>query len=131
MNRHLGCSAVLALLAGCASNVPDPAADARDDLAAATASAASATPAAPAAEPVVVEVEDFNYRIMCEDIVKPGSRIVIGERCTPLSESGSRQARETEQMRLDTEAVLREHDQITRAARERDLEAQLPVLMRR
>jgi hypothetical protein len=132
MIRLFVCSAVVWILAGCASNVPEPALQARNDLAAQAAPAAAvAAPAAPVLLPAgapltVVDVEDFKNRTFCKNVMKPGTRIVVGKQCT--SGNDTRQAREKETMRHQAEASLREQDQITRAARQRDLDYQRPVL---
>ena len=124
---------VLWLLAGCASTVTEPALQARNDLAAPGAPAAAlATPAAPAlpagALLTVVDVEDFRNRTFCKNVMKPGTRIVVGKQC--ISEGDARHAREQEAMRHQAEASLREQEQITRAARQRDLDYQRPVLVK-
>ncbi len=59
--------------------------------------------------------------------MKPGTRIVVGKQCT--SEDDTRQARERT-IDHQAEASLREQDQITRAARQRDLDYQRPVLVK-
>lgn len=126
MHRLFVASVVLGL-AGCASAGLEPARQARNDVAAAEAPNpdARASPALPPGTPVtVVEVEDFNDRTVCEDVTKPGSRIVVGEHCHPV-----RSAERVHDSRV--EDALREQEEITRAARERDLQSQLPVLMRR
>ena len=132
MYRLFVCSAVLWLLTGCASNVTQPALQARNDLAAQAAPVAAAvpaTPAQPAGAPLaVVDVEDFKNRTFCKKVMKPGTRIVVGKQC--ISEGDARQARERETMRNQAEASLREQEQITRAARQRDLDYQRPVLVK-
>jgi hypothetical protein len=125
-------SAVLSILAGCASNVPEPALQARNDPAQAapvTAAVAAPAPVLSSGAPVAVDVEDFKNRTFCKNVVKPGTRIVVGKQCNS-SESDRRHAREQEATRAQTEASLHQQDQITRAARERDLDYQRPVLMR-
>jgi hypothetical protein len=83
--------------------------------------------ALPAGTPVtVVDIKDFDYRTVCKDVTKPGSRIVVGQQCYPVSENDALRVQDGR-----VEAAMREQDEIAREARERDLERQLPVLMMR
>jgi hypothetical protein len=128
----VGC-AVLTILAGCASSVTGSARQARNDSAAQAAQAAPgvssvpASPALPAGAPVtMVDIEDFDYRTVCKDVTKPGTRIVVGQRCYSVSEKNVSLVQDAA-----VEAAMREQAEVTREARERDLERQLPVLMMR
>lgn len=127
MYRLFVASAVLFSLTGCASTATAPDRQTRTDVAPQAAgpgaSGAEATPALPTgAPPKVVEVADFDDWTVCEDVTKPGTRMVVGQRCTPVRAAG--RARDDR-----VEAAMREQEEITRAARERDLERQLPLPM--
>ena len=123
----VGC-AVLSILAGCASSGTAPPRQARSDTAvqaAESASGVAGAPALPAGAPVkVVDIKDFDYRTVCKDVAKPGSRIVVGQHCYSVSENDARRVRDGR-----VEAALREQEEVTLDARERDLEHQLPVMM--
>ena len=122
-------SAILSILAGCASNVTEPARQARNDVAAQAAPGVSGAPmpALRAGTPVtVVDVEDFDNRTVCKDVTKPGTRMVVGQHCYSVSANDTPRVQDAR-----VEAAMREQEEVTRAARERDLEHQLPVLMMR
>jgi hypothetical protein len=126
MYRLFVLSAVLPILAGCASSAPEPDLQARNDLAetAPAAPAAAAASTLSAAAPVVVDVEDFKYRTVCKNVVRTGTRIVVDKHCYSIGENDTRQ-----ESTVAVEA-LRAQQELTRAARERDLDYQRPVLTR-
>ena len=93
MYRLFVFSAVLPILAGCASSVPEPDLQTRNDLAetAPAAPAAATASALPDATPVVVDVEDFKYRTVCKDVVRTGTRIVVDKYCYSIGDNDTRQ----------------------------------------
>jgi hypothetical protein len=127
MYRLLVFSAVLPILAGCASSVPEPGLQASNDLAKATPSAPAATAASelPGGAPTaVVDIEDFKNRTVCKNVMRTGTRIVVDKQCYSIDDRSGRQDATA------NEAALRQQQELTRAARERDLDYQRPVLTR-
>jgi hypothetical protein len=134
MHRLFVLSAVLSLSSACASDVTKAPLEARNDFRGreqATSNGAPAVLAMPegsASAPItVVDIEDFASVAMCRDVTKPGTRIVIGQHCH--SSADTRRSHERDFLLGPVETAMREQEQITRAARERDL--QRSGLMRR
>jgi hypothetical protein len=136
MHRLFLLSALLSLCSACAFGVTKPPSEAHRDLAGDGqpaengTRAASATPAAAASAPItVVDIEDFASVAVCKDVTKPGTRIVIGQQCYSPDDRRRTRERERDFLLGPVETAMREQEQITRAARERDL--QRSGLMRR
>jgi hypothetical protein len=105
---------IVVLVGGCAAAPIEPVAD---------PSGAAAVPLPPRAQPyhepdMVIDISQPADDTRCEDVTRPGSRIVVSRRCW----SPGREVEDEEKLAGQLEQVRRDQDELER--RQRDIEAQ-------
>jgi hypothetical protein len=109
-------------LAGCATNQDLPVANYAADggLTVQESAAASAEGGAVAAVDDSVSLTEMSQRTVCEDIRRPGSRIVIERRCYTPDANPEYDAQRQHMVYQQLEMLRREQEEMERMARERD-----------
>jgi hypothetical protein len=129
---------LLPILAGCAATQTPPAslqsestATARQSESTLRAEGSSAMPAAAVAATGSVNVQELSQRTVCEQIRRPGSRIVIANRCYTPDANPEGDARRAELVRQQMDELRREQEAMERMAleREREMARQRALMM--
>ena len=122
MNRLYVSFVSSASLAGCAASTPTP----EPELVAAPAHESSSPEEFAPEEVETVDVAELDQKTVCEQIKRPGSRIVVETRCyTP--DARSNDAAVKEEVERVKEILRREQENLERQQRERELGQQRVV----
>lgn len=127
MHRLLSAAAVLAFAGGCAAppHQPEEPAAAADAAAAAVDAAAAAFSAdsVSVTPEVTIDVTGDSAETVCENLTRPGSRIVVERRCYTADSNDPTLALQRERVRAQIEMLRHEQEELQRRQRNRDIEA--------
>jgi hypothetical protein len=106
-------------LAGCAANQNLPIANFAADGGPAVQETAAASAASPAVD-LAVNYSEMNQPTVCQDIRRPGSRIIVERRCYTPDAEPEDTAYQQQMVLQQVERFRREQEEMERAMRERD-----------